>query len=112
MPADFRTFQDPTLLNIGVANVNFNTANVDGNQRANLSFCVIPTLATGQNVTLEVQINGSFIFQETFNSGDQRVWQENFDASILQTLNVLTLIKAGGLGEISVSDCIVHFKTV
>lgn len=81
-------------------------------QRANLSFAVIPTVGASQTVTLEAQINGGFILQETFASADQRVWHENFDASILQTNNTLTLIKAGGLGELSLADFIIHFKTV
>jgi hypothetical protein len=111
MPADFQTFQDTTLVNIGVAEVDFDTANVDGSQRANLSFAVIPSVAAGQDVTLEVQCNTEFILQETFTSADQRVLHKNFDASILGRHNTLTLIKAGGLGEISLGNFMVNFKT-
>jgi hypothetical protein len=112
MPDNFRIFQQTPLVNIGVANATFNTRNVDTTLNANLSFLVRPDLTNGPSVTLEAQLNAAFLLQETFESPDARVWQHNFDANLLQENNELTLIKAGGLGEISLSDFIIHYKTV
>ena len=112
MPDNFRIFQQTPLQNIGVANATFNTRNVDTTLNANLSFMVRPDLTNGSSVTLEVQLNAAFLLQETFDSPDARVWHHNFDANLLQENNELMLIKAGGLGEISLSDFIIHYKTV
>ena len=111
MPARFTTFQD-AVLNIGVENVAFDTSNVDPTKKAYLSFCVIPILG-GQTVDLEVQLNAQFLLQEQFTTEDMRVIQVNIDAGILDPANpnTLTLIKAAGLGEVAVSNCVVHFKS-
>ena len=112
MPDNFRIFQQTPLVNIGVANTTFNTPNVNTNLNASMSFIVRPDLTNGPSVTLEVTLNTAFFLQETFESPDARVWHHNFDANILQENNDLTLVKAGGLGEISLSDFIIHYKTV
>ena len=112
MSAKFTTFQD-AVLNIGANNVAFDTSNVGPNKKANLSFCVIPTLAAGPTVDLEVQLNGQFLLQEQFTSEGMRVIQVNIDAGILDPANpnTLTLIKAAGLGDVAVSNCVVHWKS-
>ena len=112
MSTRFTTFQD-AVLNIAVENVLFDTSNVHPNKKANLSFCVIPTLAAGQTVDLEVQLNAQFLLQEQFTSEGMRVIQVNIDAGILDPANsnTLTLIKAAGLGAVAVSNCIVHWKS-
>ena len=112
MPAKFTTFQD-AVLNIGVENVQFSTSNVDPNKKAYLSFCVIPTLAAGQTVDLEVQLNAQFLLQEQFTTEGMRVIQVNIDAGILDPINpnTLTLIQAAGLGAVAVSNCVVHWKS-
>ena len=112
MATRFTTFQD-TVLNIGVENVLFNTSNVGPNKKAYLSFCVIPTLAAGQTVDLEVQLNPQFLLQEQFTTEGMRVIQVNIDAGILDPINAntLTLIKAAGLGDVAVSNCVVHWKS-
>ncbi len=112
MPADFTTFQDDTLSNIDLVEVFFATPNVDENKNANLAFRVNPSVGA-ESVTLRVEINDQLILEQTFDSDPQRVWQENFSGSILSSdNNKLELRKTGGNGDVSVSDFIVHFKTV
>jgi hypothetical protein len=112
MPTKFTTFQDAAL-NIGVENVAFDTSNADPNKKAYLSFSVIPDLTNGPTVDLEVQLNAQFLLQEQFASEGMRVIQANIDTGILDPANpnTLTLIKAAGLGEVAVSNFVVHWKS-
>lgn len=110
MPARFSTFQSTPLL-IGINDVLFDTDNVDPSKDAYLSLCVTPDLTNGPNVRLQGQINGDGVFNELFTSEDQRVWQAIIPPGLLLTNNSLFLNKAGGLGEITVSHCVVHFNT-
>ena len=111
MPAHYQTFQD-TAANVLVLAIPFNTPNVDSAKRAHLSLSGIPTLAAGQTVDLEADINGTFLFQVQFTSADTAVVQANIGPGVLDPAgNTLTLTKAAGLGAIAVSNCIVHFKS-
>ncbi len=112
MTTRFTTFQDAEL-NIGADNLAFDTPNVDPTKKAYVSFNVIPTLAAGQTVDLEVQLNTQFLLQEQFTTEGMRVIQINIATGILDPANpnTLTLIKAAGLGAVAVSNCVVHFKS-
>jgi hypothetical protein len=111
MPAHYQTFQD-TAANVLVLALPFSTPDVDSAKRAHLSLSGIPTLAAGQTVDLEADINGTFLFQVQFTSEDTAVVQANIAPGVLDPNgNTLTLTKAAGLGAIAVSNCIVHFKS-
>ena len=110
MAARFVTFQDsPHLVSNG--GVPFNTPGVDNTRQAYLSFRADPDLTNGPSVNMRVYINVTELDPETYTSEDSRVYQVNIPTGILQPNNTLTLVKSGGLGEISVSDCTVHYQT-
>jgi hypothetical protein len=112
MPAHYQTFQDTPVNVVPTPAIAFTTPNVDTAKRAHLSLSAIPDLTAGPTVDLEADINGTFIFQVQFSSGDTSVVQANIDPGVLDPNgNTLTLIKAAGLGEVAVSNCIVHFKS-
>ena len=113
MPIDYTTFQDNDLV-LPKANgdidhdIAFATPGVDVNKNGILSLEVNPTSGTP---TLELKINGTSVYTQTYANNVQRVVQENFAQSILAANNTLT-VKVTGNGEIAVSDCHVQFKTV
>jgi hypothetical protein len=110
MACRFTTFQDAPVV-VGVNNVPFSTPGVDNTKGAYLSLCVDPDLSTGSSVTLNVWINTTQLSSEMYTSEAVQVWQQNIPAGVLQPANTLTLIRAGGLAQVSVSDCVVHYKT-
>ena len=111
MPAHYQTFQD-TAANVLVLAIPFSTPNVDSAKRAHFSLSGIPNLAAGPTVDLDGDINGTFLFSVQFTSADTAVVQANIAPGVLDPNgNTLTLSKTAGLGDIAVSNCIVHFKS-
>jgi hypothetical protein len=113
MAIDYTSFQDNDLV-LPKANgdidqdVAFSTPGVDTTKNGILSLEVNPTSGTP---TLELKINGTSVYTNTYGNNVQRVVQENFAQNILGTNNTLT-VKVTGNGEVAVSDCHVMFKTV
>jgi hypothetical protein len=113
MPTDFTTFQDNDLV-LPKANgdidqdIAFSTPGVDTTKNGFLAAEVNPTSGTP---TLELKINGTSVYTNTFGNNVQRAILENVALSTLQTNNTLT-VKVTGNGEIALSDCHLMYKTV
>ena len=113
MAVDYISFQDSDLT-LPRANgdidedVAFSTPNVDTSKNGVISLEVNPTSGTP---TLELSINGTNVYSQTFGNHVQRVVQENFAQSVLQTNNTLTMTVTGN-GSVSASDFHVLYKTL
>ena len=111
MPIDYTSFQDDDLV-LPRANgdidhdIAFSTPGVDTTKNGVLSFEANPTSGTP---TLELKINGTSVYTQTYGNNVQRVVQENFSQNILQTNNTLK-VKVTGNGTVAVSDFHVLFK--
>src|SRR5262249_33178308 len=113
MAVDYRTFQDGNIelpkSNGDIdADLEFSTPNVDTTKNGVFSLEVNPTSGSP---TLNVILNDTSILTETFGNNVKRVLQENFDQSILQASNTLTLTVTGD-GTVNMSDGHVLYKTV
>jgi hypothetical protein len=113
MAVDYASFQDNDLT-LPRANgdidedISFSTPNADTNKNGVLSLEVNPTSGSP---TLELSINGTSVYTQTFGNNVQRVVQENFAQSVLQANNILTMTVTGN-GSVSASDFHVLYKTL
>jgi len=112
MATDFTTAVDNAITlkkggTVDFEQVDFETANVNTATNASVEFLVTPTGA----VNLTVEINGTTVVSQNFNSTLGRVWRENFSASILKKNNTLTVAKDGDGEDITVQDFLFLFKT-
>jgi hypothetical protein len=114
MAVDFTTFSDNAIVLPDPSNgdidtdIQFNTPGVDGTKAGVLSFRVNPA---GTLPTLRVEINGTTVLTQTYGNNVERTVQENFNQSILNANNELTL-QVTGNGSASMSDFLVLYKTV
>lgn len=80
----------------------------DGGSRPFLSFRVTPTVVP---VELQIDLNGTVIVNETFQSGTTRSINEIFDTSDLNTgSNDLVVSRVGNTGSIVISDLILCYS--
>lgn len=86
--------------------VDFATPDVKANKNGVLTFEANPSEG---NPTLELSINGHRVYSRTYFSSVERVVQEHFPQSILQTDNTLR-IRVTGEGSVTTSDFLVLYK--
>lgn len=115
--ADYKVVQGgSTTLNDAdpTAAILFDTPDVNTAFRPVLTFRVHPLGVdpTG-SVELEVNLNGTDLFTQSYGSEVERVWQHVCDAEILDSNaeNQLTMSRTAGPGDIKFSDIVIYFQT-
>jgi hypothetical protein len=85
----------------------FSATDVSAGSRSILAFRVNPA----GTVTLEVNLNGTSLLTQTFDSDPQRSWHEVVEQNLLlETNNVLTVTRTAGPGSVTVSDIALFFQ--
>jgi hypothetical protein len=100
-------FQEDTDHSFG-----FDAPGVDVKRESVLSFDANPSLANGEDVSLEWSLNGEDFLVQTFGTGEPRVWQEVVGKNLLKTSGnrmTVRLTDKDKNGEIGISDVVLHY---
>ena len=115
-PAAYVVLQDGGItLEIGVdidSTFGFDAPGVDPGHPSVLSFDANPSLANGEDVSLEWSLNSEVVLTQTFGTGEPRAWQEVVGKNLLKASgNKLTvrLTDTDGNGEIGISDAVIMY---
>ena len=90
----------------------FDAPRVDAGRESVLTFDANPSLANGEDVSLEWKLNGTAVLTQTFGTGEPRAWQEIVGKNLLKTAgNKLTvqLTDTDHDGEIAVQDVVLMY---
>jgi len=86
----------------------FNAPGLNRNARPFLSYRVNPS---GQSVSLHIDLTGTRIVDETFNTDPVRSLNEIFDHGVLlEQGNILTVTRQAGPGSLGISDIIICYS--
>ena len=90
----------------------FDAPGVDARRESVLIFDANPSLANGEDVSLEWSLNGKSVLVQTFGTGEARAWQEIVGKDTLKANdNKLTvrLTDTDNNGAIGIQDVVLHY---
>jgi hypothetical protein len=115
-PAAYVVLQDQGItLGIGEdidSTFGFDAPGVDAKRQSVLIFNANPSLANGEDVSLEWKLNNEAVLVQTFGTGEPRAWQEVVGKNLLKASgNKLTvrLTDTDNNGQIGISDAVIMY---
>lgn len=115
-PAAYVTLQDRAITLRIAGDIDhtfgFDAPGVDAGRESVLTFGANPSLANGEDVSLEWTLNGKDVLIQTFGTGEARAWQEIVEKNILKASdNKLTvrLTDTDNDGEIDIQDVVLLY---